>query len=572
MNPTATLRRRATFGGLHAVLAITCGIALMTSIKSANAQAIRPPDTTQVVGSNSPYRQIQLVAPQNASQSPFAPVYAPIYTPINTPTPVTHLMPVDYRQMPQDKLPSEADLQAKKKEEEAKKDVQAKKDEAKKDDKIPPNMIYTNSIGGCDYCHLFDSLSCQEQAFNLQCLFDSLSQPDPKAKKWYEKLTIRGYTQFRFDRTLETDPDGRNPNLFGDRGINGVSENFFIRRARLILFGDVSDYLYIYIQPDFASTPQGSTTSTFFGQLRDLYGDVYLDKEKVNRLRIGLSKVPYAWENLQSSQNRIPLDRTDAMNTAVAPNERDLGVIYYWTPEEKQKLLKVLVDGGLKGSGNYGIIGLGVYDGQGGSVPEANLNLHTVARFTWPWMLSNGQVVELGVQGYRGDYVVSGSQIRALGAGAAITPTGTGGTKGILEERVAGSFVWFPQPWGLQAEWQVGQGPGLNEFQTAVNSRSLYGGYVMSMYRCDTPCHGIWMPYCRYQQYHGGYRNQANAPFGDQRQVDIGVEWQIRKEMELTLEYSLIDTPNFTAINTPGVTPYRDFEGTALRLQFQVNY
>ena len=52
---------------------------------------------------------------------------------------------------------------------------------------------------------------------------------------------------------------------------------------------------------------------------------MYIDKEKVNRLRIGQSKIPYGWENLQSSQNRLPLDRDDAFNSA-AKNERDLGV------------------------------------------------------------------------------------------------------------------------------------------------------------------------------------------------------------------------------------------------------
>ena len=35
------------------------------------------------------------------------------------------------------------------------------------------------------------------------------------------------------------------------------AENFSIRRARLILFGDVSDHLYLYFQPDFAEHPAG---------------------------------------------------------------------------------------------------------------------------------------------------------------------------------------------------------------------------------------------------------------------------------------------------------------------------
>jgi hypothetical protein len=149
--------------------------------------------------------------------------------------------------------------------------------------------------------------------------------------------------------------------------VHGSAENFSIRRARPTVYGDVSEHLGVYIQPDFASTAQGATTNTYFLQLRDAYADWYLDTDKVHRLRIGLSKVPYGFENLQSSQNRVPLDRSDPITTGVSPNERDLGVFYYWTPEDKQKLFRDLVDGGLKGSDNCGILGLGVYNGQGGS-------------------------------------------------------------------------------------------------------------------------------------------------------------------------------------------------------------
>ncbi len=257
--------------------------------------------------------------------------------------------------------------------------------------------------------------------YDLYNLYDSLTRPSSSSKKWYEKLSIRGYTQVRFTKTLETDAGSAQPNLFGDRSVNGQSEDFSLRRVRLIFFGDVGDHLGIYIQPDFASTPQGSTNSTFFGQLRDAYGDVYIDKEKVHRIRAGLSKVPYGFENMQSSQNRVALDRTDAINSGVSPNERDLGLFYYWTPVEQQKLFKTLVDSGLKGSGNYGVFGVGVYNGQGGSQFELNDNVHTVARFTYPFQLENAQVVEMSVQGYTGYSVTNGAAIRPLGSGPIIT-------------------------------------------------------------------------------------------------------------------------------------------------------
>ena len=175
--------------------------------------------------------------------------------------------------------------------------------------------------------------------------------------------------------------------------------------VRVILFGDVSDYLYLYIQPDFAASPDGVISNFHFTQLRDWYGDVYLDDSKVNRLRIGQSKVPYGWENLQSSQNRLSLDRNDAFNSATK-NERDLGIFYYWTPEWAQETFKYIMDEGLKGSGNYGVFGFGAYNGQGGSLREFNDELHLVTRFTLPYTMENGQIIEAGIQAYTGRYVV----------------------------------------------------------------------------------------------------------------------------------------------------------------------
>jgi hypothetical protein len=417
---------------------------------------------------------------------------------------------------------------------------------------------------------LTDSLHLDDE-YGLKVLFDSLHRPGDKGKHWYEKFSLKGYTQFRFGRALDQSDLGADPFMTGDRAINGNSEGFSFRRVRLVLSGDVSDHLYFYFQQEFAITLPG-TTSPLFGQVRDLYGDVYLDKEKVHRLRVGLSKVPFGFDNLQSSQNRVPLDRSDAMNSAVAFVERDLGVFYYCTPEEKQKLLKELVDGGLKGTGNYGIFGFGVYNGQGLAQLEQNLNLHLVARLTYPFRLPSGQAVEASVQGYTGEYVATGAPIRPLGSGAAITPAGAGGNKGFRDQRLAGTVVWYPQPLGFQAEWTVGEGPALNDSQTAIGVRSLHGGYAMAMYKFDTCSCGIFTPYTRYQYYQGGYKAFANTPYGTHSEWSLGVEWQIRKEMELVAEYGFVDGVNLTAVNQPGVTPYRNFDGIVFRVQFQVNY
>lgn len=410
----------------------------------------------------------------------------------------------------------------------------------------------------------------------IKGLFDSVHVPSKR--KWYEKLSWRGYTQFRFGRTVER--NDVTPQLLGDSNINGRTEDFSLRRVRLILFGDVGDHLGIYIQPDFAVTPEGSVRNTFFTQLRDCYGDVFLTTDKVHRVRVGLSKVPWGFQNMQSSQNRVPLDRDEALNSAVQ-NERDLGLFYYWTPEEQQHIFRDLVDGGLKGSGNYGVFAFGVYNGQGGSQFDQNRNLHQVMRLTYPFVLPGGQVIETSIQGYRGEYVVEGAAIRPLGRPASATsptlvPRGTRttgdvrGNKGLTDQRLAGSLIVYPQPLGFQCEWQVGEGPGLSDDQRQVDVRALSGGYVMVLYKYDTFGHGVYTPFLRYQNYYGGIKSQANAPFGRYEITDLGVECRLWREVELTAEYAHVSRVNTTAQST-GLS-YRKFNGDVFRIQIQLNY
>ncbi|MET0292057.1 MAG: porin, partial [Steroidobacteraceae bacterium] len=138
------------------------------------------------------------------------------------------------------------------------------------------------------------------------------------------RFSLRGYVQARYTEMLGGD---EGINLWSDRSVgdqNSLADqdkNFLIRRARVIFQGDVGQRLSFYIQPDFASSA-GTTGNV--AQLRDAYGDLYLTTDRVHRIRIGQSKVPYGFENMQSSQNRLALDRVDAMNSAVR-DERDLG-------------------------------------------------------------------------------------------------------------------------------------------------------------------------------------------------------------------------------------------------------
>lgn len=232
-------------------------------------------------------------------------------------------------------------------------------------------------------------------------------KPTTEAKKqWFESFSIRGYLQVRYNRLLETNNQLKCEQCDRSWGENG---GFFIRRARIIFSGNIHDRVYMYIQPDFASS--AATTNLHFAQIRDAYFDVALDAKKEFRFRIGQSKVPFGFENMQSSQNRLPLDRNDALNSAVS-NERDLGVFFYWAPEKTRTLMKKLVDDGLKGSGDYGVFGFGAFNGQTANRPEGNNKPHIVARVSYPIEIKN-QIIEPSIQAYTGDWTIPTENLSA---------------------------------------------------------------------------------------------------------------------------------------------------------------
>lgn len=377
------------------------------------------------------------------------------------------------------------------------------------------------------------------------------------AGKWYERLSIRGYTQFRYNALFHNEGAGE---WFvpTDRSVSD-NNTFIIRRGRLILSGDATDRLYVYVQPELNAAP---SSGDFSVQLRDLYSDIALDKEKEFRVRVGQSKVPFGWVNLQSSQNRIPLERPDAINSA-AENERDIGGFFYWAPQEIRQRFRDLVRSGLKGSGDYGVVGLGIYSGQGPNKLDFNNSVHGVARLSYPFELPNGQFVEPGIQGYLGRFVVNTSAITVNGA--SVTPATL--NDGLPDRRVGFSAIVYPQPVGFETEWNFGEGPELNHAQTAISSKSLYGGYVQATYKLDVD-YGVFFPVARWQYYKGGRKFATNAPRDRVNEWDFGVEWQPIPEIELAAIYAY--TPFRT--NTKNA-PYDEFtDASRLGLQLQWNY
>jgi hypothetical protein len=368
------------------------------------------------------------------------------------------------------------------------------------------------------------------------------------AKKWYDRFAIRGYAQARYNRLFETNPKLKCEQC--DKSI-GEGGGFFFRRIRVILYGQLSERVYFYIQPDFASS---AGTTNHIAQIRDAYMDIGLDKKNEFRFRIGQSKVPFGFENMQSSQNRLPLDRNDALNSAVS-NERDLGVFFYWAPQKTRKLFSSLVNDGFKGSGDYGVFAFGAYNGQTANQTERNNKPHLVSRIAYPFQIGN-QIIEPAIQAYTGKFVLLST------------------TKGVkttadmeyLDERLAASFIVYPKPFGIQMEYNIGRGPEFNKVTDSVELRKLHGGYLTASYMLQKKGQYI-IPFVRAHYYEGGKKHEVDARSYRVKEVEIGIEWQPVKSFEIVAMYTITQRR------------FEDFalqdnaqKGQLLRLQAQLNF
>ena len=390
----------------------------------------------------------------------------------------------------------------------------------------------------------------------------ALTPPAPKGKAWYEKLRLRGYTQMRFNEIVSGDataPAGVSRlRSMHDSAITGGS-NFSFRRMRLVLQGDLNEHVSLYFQPDFAAAVSNQSVGERREgtvSLRDMYADVYPTGDKAFRIRLGQSKVPFGWENLQSSSNRLALDRTDAINTA-APGERDLGIVAYYTPARVQKIWDRLAADGQKLFGSYGAFGFGVFNGQGLNRTETDNDVMLVGLATWPFELDglglDGQVFEIG-----------GSIMRNT-----VRPevrTGGVSTIGYKDNRVGVHAILYPDPIGIQGEWNWGTGPEFDPATGRIEERPLKGGYVQAMAKIDDSPIGPFYPFARWQYYRGGLKTAINAARLETEELELGFEFQLDPALELTATYG------WASRKEADERRFGQAEGQILRVQAQWNY
>ena len=410
-------------------------------------------------------------------------------------------------------------------------------------------------------------ITAEERAQALeQAAVAKMAEP-AKQTPWYEKMKIDGYTQVRHTEQLNG-AAYLTGGLPADRSVD-PNNSFVVRRARFKFQGDFGR-VYLYYQTDAAASVDSGTKRNFGLQTRDIYADIALDEDKEHRIRAGVSKVPFGWVNMQSSQNRLAIERPEGINSAVE-GERDQGVYYMYASKEDRALLKKLVKEGYKGSGDYGIFTAGFYSGAGLNRADNNGEVHSIIRYTKPWVAASGQMYEAGLVAYAGRFKVSTATTSTTSLATLETNINANDPRdlsdGFVDRRAAATFIMYPQPWGIEAEWNVGQSPTLNDARDNITNGQVEGGYILVNYQHKYGEQSVFQPFVRWSYNDGARKFATNAPKQNINEIDVGFEWKWRKEVELVLSYTFSKERTNTSTTNPLIIA--DSQRATLQLQFE---
>ena len=376
--------------------------------------------------------------------------------------------------------------------------------------------------------------------------------------RWYERIRITGYMQFKYNMGATNRLfDLPQNDSFGDQQAN----EFYARRLRLVFQGQVSERVAMFVQ--FAL--EGGQQTLANNEMIDARMDYYLTKDRVHRIRVGLHRVPNAFDTYRSSTNRQEMDRHESIQSG-APGERDLGVAYYWSPVVVQERFNQLA-AYHNGPGDYGMFGIMVYNGQGRSRLELNKDKHIGAKLSYPFQFRNGRLLEAGVLGYHGVFSVQGaSQPTGTGAARCISPLTSENGCDVKDQRFT-AYVWTPpQPWGILAEFTVGRGPKRNAQTNFIEESNVIGGYVQANYTWRYSDVGMLTPYVRYGEYYGGFKSINGAPDGQSRTWNIGLTWEPDTHFRFIADWVFKNGLNSTLVANRA---QNDFDASQLRFQAQ---
>ena len=249
--------------------------------------------------------------------------------------------------------------------------------------------------------------------------------------------------------------------------------------------------------------------------LRHYYADIYLDSAKTFRARVGQSEVPTGFEALQSSSRRAPFDRADAMESS-APGEQDLGVFFFWTPADARRRIRDVASPELKGTGDYGVVAVGVYNGQGGNRAEMNDTPHVIARVAYPFRVGSRY---LEANGY-----AYGARIRSRHHSAlpALAETTTSPTSALAHR-----WCYFRNRSAPRRNGRRDEVRSTMHRRNAITEQHLTGGYGLVSYEWQGPGERRVVAYARAQYFQGAFKTDPDARSSVVHEYEPGIEWNV---------------------------------------------
>ncbi len=127
-------------------------------------------------------------------------------------------------------------------------------------------------------------------------------------------------------------------------------------------------------------------------------------------------------------------------------------------------------------------------------------------------------------------------------------------------------MVLYPQPFGIQAEYNIGKGAEFNKLTDSIEVKNLQGGYVTLTYLLKYK-NNVFMPFCRGHIYTGGKKHELDARSYDVKELETGIEWLPFKNFELTVMYTMSER-RFEDFKTKNNLQ----KGNLLRIQAQLNF
>ena len=134
------------------------------------------------------------------------------------------------------------------------------------------------------------------------------------------------------------------------------------------------------------------------------------------------------------------------------------------------------------------------------------------------------------------------------------------------KKRYGPTFVIYPQPFGIQAEYNWGRGPEYDPQTNTIIDAPLDGGYVLANYMVKTNSK-VFIPFVRYHYYDGGKKHELDARSYTVSESEFGFEWQMNKNFELVAHYTISDRRY-----EDGKLKNNHQTGNLLRIQAQVNF